>query len=445
MILRPPTRPARTHSALRRRALCLLLLGATATAQAQPRLPPPEATDPVTRGLMLGTPPASDKRVTLANLLAYPNARWGYHHLRELGPTVAIWRGDSAARPLPRAPLDLDSLRFDTADQRSLSIAEWQTGGYTDALLVLHRGRIVHERYAVGMQARQPHALWSMSKSLVGLLAMLLVHEGLLDAKAPVARYLPELAGSAWADATLQQVLDMNTGVAYTEQFQDPNAGVHRYLRAAGLLPVPAPVAGDGIARAITDYLPTLAKDGEHGQRWRYKSVDTEVLAWVIQRVSGQRLSSLLSQRLWQRIGAEEDAFCWLDPIGSEVASVGISATLRDMGRLGELLRNNGRVGREQVLPAAVVTALRSGGDPALLAAGGPTPRQGYAYRNQWWQANDADGSFEAKGLAGQHLHINPAAELVIVKFSSHPVPDTAFTHLTDRRAFAAIASALRR
>jgi CubicO group peptidase (beta-lactamase class C family) len=233
----------------------------------------------------------------------------------------------------------------------------------------------------------------------------------------------------------------MTTAVAYDEQFANPSSSIHAYLRAAGLVPSPADATGP---RALTDYLPTIAKNGEHGRVFRYKSVDTEVMAWVLRRVTGLSLAELASRRLWSRIGAEEDGFYWVDPIGNEVGSVGMDATLRDTARLGELLRNDGRYGNDQVIPVSVVRELRTGGDLAKFAAGGPTPRTGYSYHDFWWVPHDSDGTFEAKGLFGQHLHVNPAAELVIVKFSSHPIPDTAFTHAVDRQAFAAIAAALR-
>lgn len=417
------------------------LLLANAAALAQPQLPPPEATDPVKRGLMQGFPPAADKRVTLANVLAYPNARWAFHHMRQLGPTAAVWRGNQAAAAWTEAPQALDGLSFDAGNGARLSLAQWQANTYTDGLLVLHRGRIVHERYAVGMQPQQAHALWSVSKSFVGLMTTWLIHEGKLDADAPLVSYVPELAGTGWADATVQQALDMRTGAAYTEQFTNPQSDIHRYLRAAGLVPPAADYAGP---RGLSDFLTTVKKEGEHGGAFRYKSADTEVLGWVLQRVTGQRLDALLADRVWRQLGAQDDAFYWLDGSGSDVASVGLNATLRDLGRFGELMRGNGVLDGRRIIPAAVIAEIRKGGDRQQFTAGGPTPRAGYSYHNQWWVAHDVDQSFEAKGVFGQHIHINPAAELVIVKLSSSPVPDTAFTHLQDRAAFAAIASALR-
>ncbi len=419
----------------------LLLTPVLGLAQPRPQLPPPETTDPVSLGLMQGFPPPADKTVRLASVLKFPNARWAYHHMRELGPTTAVWRGDAAPSPLPSAPLDLDELRLDDGQGNVLNLYDWQRSTYTDALLILHRGRIVYERYDAGMTPRQPHALNSLSKSLVGLLARQLILEGRIDPGAPVSRYLPELKDSAWSDATVQQTLDMTTGVQYEEDFGKPSSGVFQYLMAAGLLP---PQAGHAGPPHLLAYLPTVKKSGEHGAGFQYKSVDTEVMGWLLQRVSGQRLSDLLSERIWAPLGAGEDAYLWTDGHGGQVASVGISATARDLARLGEMLRRGGRSQDRQVLDPRVVAELRKGGDPEKFKAAGQAPRAGYSYHDYWWIPHDDDGTFEAKGLNGQHLHINPASEMVLVKFSSHPVPNTLHTHTLDRNAFEAIAQALR-
>ena len=413
-------------------------------AQGQPpALPPPEATDPVALRLMQGFPPPPDKIVRLANILKYPNVRWAAQHLRELGPTANVWRGAGVASSLPAAASALEDALVIPDDKGGfLTLADWQKSTYTDGLLVLHKGRVVYERYHTGMQPQQPHVLWSMSKSLVGLLVTELIQEGAIDANALIPRYLPELATSAWADATVQQTLDMTTGVKYAENFADPASGVFQYLAAAGLQPAPP---GSNAAKSMAEHLPTLQKEGEHGAAFAYKSVDTEVLGWLLQRVTGKSYATLLSERIWARLGAQEDAYVFADANGGQTTSVGVNATLRDLGRLGEMLRANGRFNGQQIVSPATIAELRKGADPAKFSkAPGTAMRAGYSYHNQWWVPHDVDGTFEAKGLMGQHLHINPAAELVVVKLSTHPVPNTAFTHALDRRAFAALASAVR-
>lgn len=420
-------------------AAALILNASVALAQA-PQPLPPEATDPVKLELMKGFPPPPDKIVKLSSVLKFPNGRWAFHHMRELGPTAQVWRGDEKPSVLRDMSREMDTLKFEDDKGVGISLADWQRTTYTDGLLVLHKGAVVMQKYHSGMRAQQPHSLWSMSKSFTGLLATMMIKDGLIDPNALVTKYLPELKDSAWADATVQQTLDMTTGVAYNENFRDPSSGIFQYLHAAGLLPAPPTYTGP---RTIPDLLVTLKKEGEHGAAFKYKSVDTEVLGWLLQRVTGKSYSTLLSERLWAPMGAQDDGYVWVDPIGTQISSVGFSATMRDLGRLGETMRMAGRYNGRQVIAESVIGEIRKGADIEKFKSSGQTMRYGYSYHNQWWVPHDRDGTFEMKGLNGQHMHINPKAELVIIKLSSHPAGDTSVTHNVDRRAFAAIASAL--
>jgi CubicO group peptidase (beta-lactamase class C family) len=420
-------------------AAVALILG-TSAGIAQNALPSPEATDPVKLELMQGFPPPPEKVVRLGSLLRFPNGRWGFHHLRELGPTAQVWRGDEKTAATREMPQEMGALVFDDDKGGKTTLADWQRTTFTDGLLVLHKGSVVYQKQYSGMAAHQPHALFSMSKSFTGLLATMLIKEGLIDPNALVIKYLPELKDSAWADATVQQTLDMTTGVAFREDFRDPTSGIFQYLHAAGMVPAPAGYSGP---RTIPEFLATVKKEGEHGLGFKYKTVDTEVMGWLLQRVTGKSFAALLSERVWSKIGAQDDAYVWVDPIGSQITSVGLSATLRDLGRLGETIRTQGRINGRQVIPQNVIAEIRKGGDTEKFKANGQAMRAGYSYHNQWWIPHDRDGTFEMKGLFGQHMHVNPAAELVIIKLSTHPAGDTSFTHNIDRRAFAAIAAAV--
>jgi CubicO group peptidase (beta-lactamase class C family) len=429
-----------TSKSLRDIAAAVALIVSTSAGIAQSALPSPEATDAVKLGLMQGFPPPPEKVVRLGSLLKFPNGRWGFHHLRELGPTAQVWRGDEKTTAARETPQELGGVVFDDDKGGQTTLADWQRTTYTDGLLVLYKGSVVYQKQYSGMAAHQPHALFSMSKSFTGLLATMLIKEGLIDPNALVTRYLPELKDSAWADATVQQTLDMTTGVAFREDFRDPTSGIFQYLFAAGMVPAPASYTGP---KTIPEFLATVKKEGEHGAGFKYKTVDTEVMGWLLQRVTGKSYAALLSERIWSKIGAQDDAYVWVDPIGSQITSVGLSATLRDLGRLGETIRTQGRFNGRQVIPQAVIAEIRKGGDTDKFKANGQAVRAGYSYHNQWWIPHDRDNTFEMKGLFGQHMHINPAADLVIIKLSTHPAGDTSFTHNIDRRAFAAIAAAV--
>lgn len=412
------------------------------TAQAQqPQLPPPETTDPIKLELMKGFPPPPEKVITFANSGKYPHHRWTFHHLRQLFPTVGIWRGRGEVTPLPSAPRDLDGISFDDDKGQKITVAEWQKATYTDALLVLHKGGVAYERYYVGMRSEQQHILWSVTKSFTGTLTTLLIQEGKLDPNAKVPQYVPELADTAWGDATVQQTLDMTAGVRYREVYTDPTTEVFQYAFATGMLPLPPNYPGP---KTLYEFLKSLKKEGEHGAGFQYKTVNSEVLGWILRRATGKSFADLMSERIWSQIGAEEDAYAWVDSIGTELMGAGLNATLRDLGRFGEMMRLGGMINGKRVLPSAVVDEIRKGADREKFKASGFTVRFGYSYHNQWWIPHDIDGTYEAKGIHGQHIHINPAAELVLVKISSSPVASTNFTQVLDRNAFQAIASALR-
>lgn len=412
-----------------------LTLGANASAQT---LPPPSATDPVQLGIMVGSPAPPNARVTRSNILQYPNARWAFRNMRALYPTHNV-EAPSFQSELPVDRSSLEGLSFTNAAGATLTFDSWRDATYTDALIVLRNGRIVYEYYAPGMSARQPHALWSMSKSVVGILAQIEISSGRLDPAAKVGVLVPELASTAWSQVSVQQLLDMQSGVDYRENFADRRSDLYRYLFSTGLIDVPASL---NVSTTLSDYLPTVRPGTGGGSSFAYRSVDSEVLGWVLARTTGQQISALVSDRLWRPLGTESDGYYLIDPAGMDIASVGMNATLRDMARLGVALANDGRIGRRRVFPSGLTAQLREGVDRAIFAASASAAaRPGYGYRNQWWIPNDVDGVIEAKGLFGQHLYVNPAQQVVIVKFSSHPVGDTGFTHASDRPAFSAIAA----
>jgi Beta-lactamase class C and other penicillin binding proteins len=285
-----------------------------------------------------------------------------------------------------------------------------------------------------------PHALMSITKSFVGTLAAMLVDSGALKADALVTHYIPELVGTAYDRATIRQLMDMTVAVHYSEDYSDPRADIWRYMRAAGFMPRSSDNAEPG---NLYDFLKTLKADGEHGAAFSYKTVNAEVLAWVLKRATGQSLGSLLSSKIWQPLGAQEDAYFDVDSQGSESGGGGMNATLRDLARFGEAMRNNGRFNGRQVIPAAVVADIRRGGDPAKFARAGHTALDGWSYRDMWWVSGDKDGVFEARGIFGQALYIDPKAEVTIVRLASGRAPANDANDWVTLPAFRAVAHSL--
>ncbi|HEX3912004.1 MAG TPA: serine hydrolase [Steroidobacteraceae bacterium] len=408
--------------------------------------PDADASDPIALGWMQGAPPPPAKRIRFQDdrFLEFPQIRWSLSHMRELAPTAAVWRGAGAPSDLGPAArgqqASIDALEFTDLAGRKLSWAQSLRHTYTDGIVVLHRGRRVYERYFGALQEQRAHACFSITKSYAATLAATLIHERVLDEAESVSHYLPEMTGTAYQDATLRQLLDMQIGVEYSELYADPKAHIWDYARAGGLRPCAPGHAGPG---NFYEYLRTLRKEGAHGSAFVYKTVNTEVLCWVMKRVTGEALQDSLSRRIWSQIGCEEDGYLTVDSIGVAMGGGGLNACLRDLCRFGELLRCEGAWQGRQVLPAQVIADIRRGSDPAKFAPAGYALLNGYSYRNMWWVSHNALGVFEGRGIHGQRLYIAPKADLVIARFCSHPVASSAANDVITLPAFAALSRQL--
>jgi len=375
-------------------------------------------------GLMAGYPAAPERRVTRANLMEAPYNRWGFQHMRELLPTAEVYRGDGPVRELSRRPRDLGGLAFAAADGAERTVEEMLALSYADALVVLHEGALVYERYLNGMGPASQHQMMSVTKSLVGTLALQLAHEGLIDEGRAVSDYLPELAGSAWEDASVRHALDMTTGIRFDEVYDFEQGDIARYGIASGFSAMPEGYQGP---RTVPELFPQFPKAGEHGEAFHYVTPNTDVIGWIIARVTGEPFSRVFGARVWSRLGTERDAYIIRDAIGMEMAGAGFNATARDLARFGQLLLDDGACGGQQIIAPEVIATIREGGDRAAFARGteeyGPL-WEGWSYRGFWWLPHNDHGAFTGIGINGQWLYVDPTARVVIVQQSSYPTAD---------------------
>ncbi len=405
--------------------------------------PDAAASDPIKLGWMVGSPPPPARIIRFADgsYYQFPALRWSFSNFRQLMPTLNVSRGLAAPSVLAQAPDNaIDALSFNTTDNQSLTWSQSLAATYTDGIVVLHRGTVVYERYFGVLTPQGQHAAMSVSKSMVGILGATLVAEGKLDPAQRVDHYVPELASSAFGDATLRQVLDMTTGLEYSEDYANPDAQIWAHANAGNPLPKPKDYRGP---RSYYEFLQSVQAQGRHGEAFAYKTVNTDVLGWVIARATGQNVAQLLSQRIWSRLGMEQDAYFSVDSIGTPFAGGGFNAGLRDMARVAEMLRNDGQANGEQIVPKAVVDEIRGGGDKAAFAKAGYGLLQGWSYRNMWWVSHNPNGAFMARGVHGQSLYIDPQAQMVIARFASHPVAGIAANDPVTLPAFAALAQHL--
>lgn len=423
-----------------------LTTGPLSAQGAAVEVPDPESVRTDRLQLMQGFPPPADKQITHAGFMRpYPNPRWSFHHARELFASRRVARGNGGVYELPRSEgweQEIADLAFAGPNGEQMSFTQYLDSTYVDGVLVLQHGKVLFERYQAGVPEHEPHILWSVTKSVVGLLATQLIEEGRLDPQALVTDYLPELQGSGWRGATVQQVLNMTADIDYSEIYADRTSDVARYSRAAGMSTVPHDYTG---ARDLYSYLPTIGPgEDEHGKAFRYRTTHTETLGWILRRVTGLSTAALIEQRIWSKLGAEQDGYMLLDSKGTEWAGAGFNVTLRDLARFAEMVRLDGRFHGHQVVSPRVIQAIREGGDREAFKAAGRDYQPGYSYRNQWWISHNDDGAFEALGVHGQMIHINPAIGMVMVRLSSHPVATSAETMPTTISAMEALADLLR-
>lgn len=385
--------------------------------------------------VMNAFPPEETARVTLANWRTGPFNRWAFHHVREIVPTALIARGRGRSWRLARAIEPVERIAFEAPGGERTTVKEMLARTYTDGFIVLRNGVVVHESYDAGHDPESPHIIFSASKSVTGLIAGILAIEGRLDPDASVTSFIPEAKDSAYGSASVRHVLDMTVGVDFTEDYLNPNAAFLRYREATGWNPP------SGEACDLRGFLTTLKPDGKrHGDVFHYVSPNSDLLGWILERASGERFPDLASRLLWRPMGAESHAYVTVDRLGASRAAGGICLTLRDMARIGEIVRCRGMAEGRQVAPASWIDDIAGNGNPdawrkgdfAVLLPGG-------RYRSKWYTAEN--GAILAIGIHGQWIYVDGA--VTIAKQSSQPLPVDDPTDRLLLKGFEAIARAV--
>ncbi len=369
--------------------------------------------------------------------MRFPMIRWSYSNMRSFCATANV-AASGKGTPFPRR------LRPELADVRftpigasgEMTFEQSLIQNFTDGILVLHKGEVVFERWLGVTGPLTRHIAFSVTKSFVGTLVEMLVGEGRIDLSARVDSLIPELASSGFGSATIGQVHNMTTALDYSEDYADPNSGIGAYSAALGLTPRPAGYAGPP---NLWDYLTTVPGKGAHGEGFVYRTPNTDVLAWIITRAEGKPLPQVLCERLWQPLGMLGDADLMVDEAGSPFAGGGLNLRLEDLLRFGEALRLDGA----GVIPEADVARIRKGGNPAHFDPVTYPHLPGWSYGSQWWHSHDNHGSFNARGIHGQTLWIDPVAEMVVARFASHPIATSLANDPHSVPAWRALADAL--
>jgi CubicO group peptidase (beta-lactamase class C family) len=354
--------------------------------------------------------------VTPANWVEAPYNRWAFRRISQVARTQRIG-GSAAVIELPRAERDLGAFSFTHLGEVH-TLDSLLAATSTDALIVLQDGVVITERYLDGMAPDDRHLLMSVSKSLTGVLCGVLVGQGLVSPGDLVTDHLPELAGTSWDGCLVQHLLDMRAGIAWDYEVDEyALLDVSDYRTH-----VPSDLPAD-----TETWIRTIGRGPyAHGEGpFRYASLVTDVLAWVLERAGRASFPELFSREVWSAIGTEADAEIMVDASGFALAEGGICATLRDCARFGLMCLRDGAVEGRQIVPAdwlgrllvpdtELVEAYRSS-----AAADPATP--GAMYHDTWWVRDPERGIFAASGMNGQLILVHRPSRVVIVKLSTYP------------------------
>jgi CubicO group peptidase (beta-lactamase class C family) len=351
-----------------------------------------------------------------------------FEHSDTLFPVNRVPRG-AAVRPLTPASTPLKNVHFQSRGQ-PYDLFDYLADNRVAGLLVLKNGKVALEDYELGAGPDTRWISFSMAKSVASTLVGAALKQGLIASlDDPLTRYLPQLKGGPYDGVSVRNIMQMASGVKWNETYTDPHSD-RRKLLEKQLAQKPG---------SIVAYMNTLSRAGPPGSIWTYSTGESFMVGALLEAATHKSLATYLSETMWSRLGMEHDATWWLEsPGGMGLAGSGLGATLRDYGRFGLLVQQDGVIDGKQIVPAGWFQQAGS-----AHRIGGKSVDYGYL----WWPIPAGDpihrGAFQAIGIFGQHLYVNPREKLVIVVLSARPKPDSAFSPIDDIPFFAAVARAL--
>ena len=354
----------------------------------------------------------------------------GQISMEKVFPTLAIESGKTIDLAYANHQLDIQDLIFkdvlnpkrnidgDTLLNRRL---------FNDALLVMHKGKVIHESYRNGMQKDDRHVIHSCTKSLCSMIAAMAIDEGLLNPQAPVQEYIPEFESMpAWDGVSIQHILDMQAGIKYSEDYTNKDADYWSYARAAGYYP---PLAGEiaiGVRAWVTQNL--NQRDCEPGTCFVYNSTLSNVLGMVLENIYKQSLAKLFEDKLYKKVGAQDDAYFNTDPQGFPITEGQFNATLQDFSKISSLMIRQGKnLSGDQVLPASFINKTVKP-DPKAQSAYHQDNKdrvfKNGQYKNKFWVLEPEQNRFTMLGIHGQTAWFDLDRDLMIVTLGSYPKQD---------------------
>ncbi|MBO6725691.1 MAG: serine hydrolase [Rhizobiaceae bacterium] len=358
--------------------------------------------------------------VTLANWRTAPHCRWAFQNVREIVPTAAISCLASGQSEMPQVPdgLEVD----DPATGSCVNVSTYFEQTEADCFLALKNGKAVTAWCAAHADFDAPHLIFSISKSVTGMLAGIAAEDGALDPEQSVSAYVDLPSSCGFADARVRNLLDMTVAIDFDEEYLDADGAFDRYRRAMLWNPQRPYAEPESLQAVLASF---GRARGEHGDRFYYSSPDTDMLGIVIERATGVRYHRYLAERLWQPMGATGAAYVTVDGVGTARAAGGICVTISDLAWFGQLMLDGGRAASgQQIVPAGWVTDMRRNGSVSAWKTGNFADLfENGRYRSCWYSTGDEHDSFCGIGIHGQWVWVDPETGVVIAKTASRGAP----------------------
>ncbi|MCY4356322.1 MAG: serine hydrolase [Gammaproteobacteria bacterium] len=323
-------------------------------------------------------------------------------------------RSSPQSQPLPGSALGIELPETFTTEDKELSTAQFlkQTG--CNGLLVLHNGKIVYEHYSQGMKPGIIQMSFSVTKSITSAAVGLAIRDGLIgNVEDDVVKYLPDLAGSGYDGVTVEQCLEMSSGTDFLEDYeQGKPSDMPKFQKHFAL------------KKPFIDFIRQVGRhpDREAGKFNGYNSLDAQVAGMCVSAaLKGKCLSQYFAEELWSKIGAEDDAKWLIDGKGMEMTAGGLCASLRDLGKFGQLYLQKGRWGDRQILPEEWVSYSTTPHAPHLMPGIRENSVKPWGYGYLWWTPEFRYGEdYFASGIYNNYVYVNPLKRMVISNLSAN-------------------------
>lgn len=362
--------------------------------------------DPVKGGLMHGYPLPDDKIVTLGNWVKFPQNRWAFRNIQALFPTSIVRRSVAPSPLIDGRRLAVEKLILTDASGKRLTGREYIERNYVDSLIVLHKGKVVYEGYFDSQKPFEQHLWMSASKSVTGLVALMLADQGVLDLEKTAGSYVKEIDDTPFGQAKLRDLLNMEVNIKLLFSTALPNLPAFFWSNMNFLSGLQAPIAWQA---------------GTNGERFFYINNNPQTIGMVMTKVTGKSWAQLVHEMIWSKLGTEEDANIIVDTEGQAMSAGGFSTTARDAARFVDMIRNDGFYNGKQIVPKRVIAQMRQLYDNVdkFSKSNVKAARAGMSYKYYWYQVNDGNNSLECIGIYGQRYHLNPKDGITIVQQAS--------------------------